>query len=203
MSDVWYYAIDDKTIGPLSLAELTAIFSRDRNARDLLVWRAGFVEWQRAATVPELAACVVKPPPLPPSQPIAAAMPQVLPPDQMLRVGNQNALQKVQSSGSRRRHSVAPSFIVLLVIATLITGARFLVHSTPTISKPDPASMITGKDRDEVVSEGMKSCMRKQENDPDNKTLSLSKETLTSYCSCYMNAIADATEPVPEICTGR
>jgi hypothetical protein len=35
--------------------------------------------------------------------------------------------------------------------------------------------------------------MRKQENDPDNKALALSKEKLEKYCSCYMNALADAT----------
>jgi YidC/Oxa1 family membrane protein insertase len=72
MSDVWYYAVEDKLVGPLSLAELTTILSRVSNAKDVLVWRTGFEQWQRAATVAELAAFVIKPPkppPLPPPLP--------------------------------------------------------------------------------------------------------------------------------------
>jgi hypothetical protein len=51
MSDVWYYAEGEKSVGPLSLADLTAILSRVSNAKDVLVWRDGFEQWQRAATV--------------------------------------------------------------------------------------------------------------------------------------------------------
>ena len=79
MSDVWYYAEGQKSVGPLSLADLTAILSRVSNAKDVLVWRDGFEQWQRAATVAELAAFVnrpPKPPPLPPSPP---SLPPTLP----------------------------------------------------------------------------------------------------------------------------
>jgi len=33
--------------------------------------------------------------------------------------------------------------------------------------------------------------MKKQENDPETKALSLSKDKLSKYCSCYMDRLAD------------
>ena len=66
MSDVWYYAEGDKSVGPLPLADLTAILSRVSNAKDVLVWRDGFSNWVKAENVPELASHVMKlQPPLP------------------------------------------------------------------------------------------------------------------------------------------
>jgi hypothetical protein len=49
----WYYSDGDEPVGPVSLADLTAILSRIANAKNLLIWRDGFEEWQRAETVPE------------------------------------------------------------------------------------------------------------------------------------------------------
>jgi hypothetical protein len=77
MSDGWYYADGDKSVGPLSLADLTAMLSRVSNAKDVLVWRTGFDQWQRAAAVAALAAIVIKPPNPPP---LPAPLPR-LPPD--------------------------------------------------------------------------------------------------------------------------
>ncbi len=59
----WYYAVGDKSIGPYSLADLTAILSRASNAKDVFVWQTGFEQWQRAGTVADLAAFVIKSPP--------------------------------------------------------------------------------------------------------------------------------------------
>jgi uncharacterized RDD family membrane protein YckC len=62
----WYYADGDKTVGPLTLADLRAILSRTPRAGSVLVWREGLEDWAIAESVPELAAHLVKPPPLPP-----------------------------------------------------------------------------------------------------------------------------------------
>jgi hypothetical protein len=67
MDDIWYYAEGDKSVGPLSLADLTAFLSHASNARSTLVWRDGFSSWVKAESVPELARYVIKPPPLPTS----------------------------------------------------------------------------------------------------------------------------------------
>jgi hypothetical protein len=64
MNNTWYYSEGDKSVGPLSLVDLTAVFSRVSEARDVLVWRNGLSSWVRAEDVPELAAHIVKPPPL-------------------------------------------------------------------------------------------------------------------------------------------
>jgi GYF domain 2 len=79
MSDVWYYSVEGKAVGPLSLADLTTILSHISNAKDVIVWQSGFEHWKRAADVPELAAFVIKPPPLPPVPPPLPPSPPALP----------------------------------------------------------------------------------------------------------------------------
>src|SRR5262245_5872259 len=81
MADNWYYAAGDKSVGPLSLADLTTILSRVPNAKDVLVWRPGFEQWERAATVAEFAASVIKPPKPPPLPPPLARLPPSSRPD--------------------------------------------------------------------------------------------------------------------------
>src|SRR2546423_140895 len=69
MENVWHYAEGSKSVGPISVADLTTILSRVSNAKDVLVWRDGFSNWEKAENVPELAAFAIKPPPLPNSPP--------------------------------------------------------------------------------------------------------------------------------------
>ena len=68
MSDIWYYAQGDDPVGPLSLADLKAILSRVSDAKNVLVWRRGFAEWKKAENVTELAAVVIRPPPIKPNR---------------------------------------------------------------------------------------------------------------------------------------
>ncbi len=72
MTKIWYYAEGDKSVGPISLADLIAILSRVSIAQSVLVWRDGLPNWVEAKDVPELAVHVIKPPPLPSGRPVAA-----------------------------------------------------------------------------------------------------------------------------------
>jgi hypothetical protein len=65
MSVFWYYAQNEKAVGPLTLAELGAILSRVPSAKHALVWRNGFPSWVYAGDVKELATFLISPPPLP------------------------------------------------------------------------------------------------------------------------------------------
>jgi hypothetical protein len=66
MSDTWYYAQGDKAVGPSTLADLKKQLPLVSNAKDVLVWRAGFANWQSAASVSDLALLPApKPPPIP------------------------------------------------------------------------------------------------------------------------------------------
>src|ERR1700686_1477561 len=65
MSEGWYYAEGDNTVGPMSLEELRTAIRRQREAARVLVWREGFAEWAEARSVSELAGVVAGPPPLP------------------------------------------------------------------------------------------------------------------------------------------
>jgi hypothetical protein len=65
MSDGWHYAEGRKTVGPLTLTEMQRVLSKVSDPHNLLVWKAGFEDWERAGNVPELAELIYKPPPLP------------------------------------------------------------------------------------------------------------------------------------------
>lgn len=68
--DIWYYAARDQSVGPISLSKLKQVLSRTSGAKDVLVWRDGFANWEKASSVPELADHVIKPPPLPAPPPL-------------------------------------------------------------------------------------------------------------------------------------
>ena len=61
MSDGWYYAEGDKTVGPLELGEMQTVFSKTSDPRNLLVWKPGLKEWKRAEDVQELAGLISNP----------------------------------------------------------------------------------------------------------------------------------------------
>jgi hypothetical protein len=54
MSDNWYYAVDDGTVGPVTLRELKDALATFINPRDVHVWCAGFSDWKRAGDVEDL-----------------------------------------------------------------------------------------------------------------------------------------------------
>src|SRR5262249_53169436 len=58
---VWYYAIDDNKIVPLSLDQLKQALAVRQNPRDVRVWREGFSKWIRAGD--ELKTALPPPPP--------------------------------------------------------------------------------------------------------------------------------------------
>ena len=65
MSDTWYYADQNKQIGPVDIQQLKASLTRLANAKDVLVWHPGFTDWKKAGDVPELTADIsaAAPPP--------------------------------------------------------------------------------------------------------------------------------------------
>lgn len=69
MSDVWYYALDGKTVGPLTQAQLIDAISQLPRPENTLVWRSGLPDWRKALDFSELLPHVVKPPPLPRAPP--------------------------------------------------------------------------------------------------------------------------------------
>lgn len=66
MSNVWYYALDGRTVGPLTQAQLIDALSRLPKAENTLVWQSGLPDWKKALDFSELLPYVAKPPPLPP-----------------------------------------------------------------------------------------------------------------------------------------
>jgi len=96
-------------------------------------------------------------------------------------VKNTKGETKSTKRSQRKWGGVLTTVIIVVGLAT----ARHL----PSL-EPDPNSPISGKTREVFVSEASASCLKKQESAPENKSLSLSRETLASYCSCYVNALA-------------
>ena len=50
----WYVAVDGKSIGPLSTAQLAAALASGQYTGSTLVWRDGFADWRPASEVAEL-----------------------------------------------------------------------------------------------------------------------------------------------------
>jgi uncharacterized membrane protein YhaH (DUF805 family) len=69
MTDVWYYALNEKTVGPLSKTQLIEALSQTSRADNALVWRSDFVDWRKASELSELLPYIAKPPPLPRTPP--------------------------------------------------------------------------------------------------------------------------------------
>jgi GYF domain 2 len=50
MSEGWYYAEGDNTVGPVALDELQSALRRRREASRVLVWTEGFRDWMEAGS---------------------------------------------------------------------------------------------------------------------------------------------------------
>ena len=55
MAQEWFYAEDERSVGPLSFDALTTALRRMAEPGKTLVWREGLGDWRPAGDVPELA----------------------------------------------------------------------------------------------------------------------------------------------------
>lgn len=214
MNDIWYYSDNNNSVGPLSFADLSTILAHVPNGKDVLVWQIGFENWKKASTVPELIEFVIKPPPLPSTPPPLPFLAPVLFPKPLVvsaevreqsglhhnEVSRTNIVGSIQSDleQSRSQKPIRENNLfryigIAAMIAMFSFSVRYLSHSGSNVPVPDAASIISGNVRAAFVTEGMKTCLKKQEADPENAALSIPKETLNKYCSCYMNGLADIT----------
>jgi hypothetical protein len=78
MTELWYYAEGEETRETLSLSELLPLLGRIADPRRVMIWRQGFDDWKAVEEVREVAAQLVRPPPLrstPPSVPVPPSAP--------------------------------------------------------------------------------------------------------------------------------
>ena len=147
MSDIWYYGDGEKSVGPLSLADLTEILSRVANAKDVLVWRDGFEQWQKAETVPELVAFIFKPPkppplppppppPSPPPLPSDLPEPLLVPPAVNARDDRPQYQEPRIEAGGRRRN-----IIVAIVLSAIVLIGWQYFFNIPQMEKQRAAQM--------------------------------------------------------------
>lgn len=182
MEERWFYVLENKSIGPLSLANLGTILAHVSDARGVLVWHDGCGGWKKAEEVPELAKYVIKPPPLPTfTQPAASTLPPPLP--------NERPAHVAQKPGLSRPKRLAIFLASMFIMVAAAVGAR-IANSSSMLSAIKSDQLLAGKDRAAFVESGMKTCIANQEK--ENQT-SIPKQTLIEYCSCYMNSIADGT----------
>jgi hypothetical protein len=67
MSEFWYYTEGQETRGPITFDQLINHLSPMPSPRAVLVWREGLDQWTAAGNVREIAAELIRPPPLPDS----------------------------------------------------------------------------------------------------------------------------------------
>ena len=65
MNDIWHYADQGKSVGPVSLDELVRALSKQKIPGAVLIWKPGFPSWQAAISVPEVAVLIATPPDIP------------------------------------------------------------------------------------------------------------------------------------------
>jgi hypothetical protein len=182
MEGFWYYANEDKSVGPLTFAQLIGSLSHLREPSRILVWHANFDNWREARDVPEILAVMPDLADLRPPQAELHVQPRT-----EYRAERSTSIAKARQGGWRK---VAGTMLTIVVFAVSSGVVRNLMHSATGRAKPDLASPISGAGKEAFIKSGRESCLKKQESDPDNKALRLSRETLTSYCSCYMDALA-------------
>ena len=98
MPDVWFYAIDGKSVGPLTKAQLVDELSRMPRAEFALVWQSGLPDWRKALDFSELLPYVVKPPPLPPQPPPLPQRVSISPVDADARRGGEPSVSEVEAA---------------------------------------------------------------------------------------------------------
>jgi hypothetical protein len=76
MSDLWYYAEDNETFGPVDLDALVQALKKRPRPENVLVWQRGYKEWVEAGTVQALNRVFVRPPPLPSKKPASYLSPE-------------------------------------------------------------------------------------------------------------------------------
>ena len=104
MNDSWYFANKDQHVGPFQLAELQALLKQVPSWEGLMVWGAGFSQWQRAGSVPEILALFATP------QPIAAI--------------NDSEFRK-DRPGKSRGWAVAKILLGMALLAAAAAGGAF------------------------------------------------------------------------------
>jgi GYF domain 2 len=182
MEGFWYYAVENERVGPLTLAQLTAALSGLSDGRNVLLWHASFDSWRAARDVPEIAAIMpylVLPPPL---QGESRTQP---------RTEYRPELEKSSQPQTSWRKTAGTVFSV--VVFGISFGVVREYARSATSPKPDLASLISGPAREAFAKAATESCLKKQESDPDNKALRFSHDTLASYCSCFVDALANST----------
>lgn len=117
MSDGWYYADGDKSVGPMALDDLGRALGARSNPGSVLVWRDGFAAWKPAAEVPELASIVGGAPPVPGIDPArgAGGAPAAQYPD-----ANSNSYMNLWFNFSGRLNRGKYWFVTLINLAVLV-----------------------------------------------------------------------------------
>jgi TM2 domain-containing membrane protein YozV len=77
VDEEWYYAEDQRRIGPLSHAEILELIRKGRLRQDSLVWKDGFEKWLSIEDVPELNAHISHVSALAPSVLVPGPLPRI------------------------------------------------------------------------------------------------------------------------------
>jgi hypothetical protein len=141
-----------------------------------MIWRDGYNDWVEADKVPELAAFFAKPPPLknPPSASVHA----------------------VTESWWERNVENIWKWLLAPILFGLIS---FAVHYAPQMAQNSKPG-LTGNARSSFVENFVASCVKKQNENPENDGVSAS--VISQFCNCTAKGMADALS-INELKAGR
>jgi hypothetical protein len=144
MSDGWFYAEAEKTVGPISLEELENILSIVPDPYNLRVWKAGLSEWTVAGSVKEVVSLIRTPPRLPETRRKQASEIK-LPPLNAPPSKSQNPTAGIKSSSSsvKRPWSLLRAALSGLLVMVVVS-AFHSPHPWSTVTNLETASHWIG-----------------------------------------------------------
>jgi hypothetical protein len=132
MSEVWYYANGRNRVGPLSKADLLQALSLMPEPSNILVWRIGLQDWQKATDLSELFPHVATPPPLPP--PIPGVPPVNIPAEPSV-----SAEEASHFSHLKPDVSGIGGWLIIIAIGQVLGPLRMLVVIGEYFEKLEPS----------------------------------------------------------------
>lgn len=149
MEQEWFYAEDERSVGPISFDTLTGALLRMPEPGKTLVWRAGFEAWRPAQDVPELAGRLLK------------RAPVVATPDPGIDRWSASDTQSQSSWDDDGLSAIAtrrwPYVVAIAVVAAIVAaGVIYATRTAPMRVEPEarvalPASAPAEQPKNEVV----------------------------------------------------
>ena len=104
-----------------------------------------------------------------------------------------NAVRRRQLKNPPKRAKLATILTVIFLGGCVIVLAHQFLSGPATLVMENDIEALTGRTRSEFVEAAAATCVKSQNNAPENKNISVS--IISQYCNCYASGLADRVSP--------